>query len=58
MRAELQEKLDDMIGCGYPIFIFGNTVAFPAEAEEFFTEEEMDEVEAYIRAERLQEDEA
>lgn len=56
MRKELKEKLDDMIACGHPIFIIADTVAFPAEADQFFTEEEMDELEAHIRAERLQED--
>lgn len=52
MRAELQEKLDAMLVCGHPIFIIAGTVAFPVEAEDFFTPEEMDEVESYILSER------
>ena len=56
MKPQTKEKLDDMIACGYPIFIIAGTVAFPAEAEDFLTPEEMDEVEAYIKAERLQEE--
>lgn len=56
MKTETKEKLDNLIACGHPIFIISGTVAFPAEAEDFLTPEEMDEVEAYIRAEHLQED--
>ena len=52
MRAELQEKLDNMIVCGYPIFVIAGIVAFPAEADEFFTQEEMAEVESYILSTR------
>lgn len=55
MKLEIKKKLENMIACGYPIFIIAGTVAFPAEADEFFTPEELDEAEAFILAERLQE---
>ena len=56
MKPETKEKVDALIICGHPIFIIAGTVAFPVEAEDFLTQEEMDEVEAYIKAGRLQED--
>ena len=56
MKAETKEKLDDLIVCGYPIFIIAGTVVFPAEAENFLTPEEMDEVETYIKVQQLQEE--
>jgi len=56
MSAELQEKLGSLISCGYPIFLIAGSVVFPAEADDFLTPEEMDEIEAYIRSERLQEE--
>lgn len=58
MKPATKKKLDNMIACGYPIFIIAGTVAFPAEADEFFTPAELEEVEAFIRAERLQEETA
>ena len=54
MNAELREKLNYMISCGYTIFIFAGVVVFPVEAEDFFTPEELDEVKSCIRAEQLQ----
>lgn len=46
------ERLELLIACGHPIFIMGNRVCWPAEADFFFTEAEMDELESYILAGR------
>lgn len=56
MRAELQGKLNDMIICGYPIFVFGKSVCWPAEADGFFTDEEMAELEGCILSNTKTED--
>ena len=48
ISGDLHERLDLLMACGYPIFIIGDMVCWPAEADRFFAEEEMDELEGYI----------
>ena len=44
----IQDRLNLMIAAGHPIFAIGRTVSLPIKAEDFFTPEEMKEVEKYI----------
>lgn len=46
--GSFQERLDLLIACGYPVFIINDSVCWPAEADWFFTEKELDELEGYI----------
>ena len=50
MNGTMNERLNLMIAAGHPIFIIGDVVSLPIEAEDFFTEEEMDELREYIRS--------
>ena len=50
ITADMQDRLDMMAACGYPIFIIGSMVVMPAEADEIFTPEELEILEAHIRA--------
>lgn len=52
MANNIRDKLNLLIAAGHPVFIFGDTVALPVEAEDFFTPEEMAEVKAYILSNR------
>lgn len=52
MEGDLHERLELLMACGYPIFVIGKSVCWPAEADRFFTEEEMDELEAFILSDR------
>ncbi len=49
---EIRNRLNLMISAGHPIFIMGDTVAVPIEAEDFFAPEEIGEVQAYILSHR------
>lgn len=48
VEQSILDRLSSMISAGYPIFIIGNNVSFPVEAEDLFTPEELKELEAYI----------
>lgn len=50
VSGDVFERLDLLIACGHPVFIISGMVCWPAEADLFFTEEEMNELEDYIRA--------
>lgn len=52
LEGDLKERLELMMTCGYPIFIINETVCWPVEAEDFFTDEEMDELEGFILSTR------
>ena len=43
-----QSRLETMIIAGYPIFVIGNNVVLPVEAEDFFAPEELDSLREYI----------
>lgn len=48
VKGDLHERLDLLIACGHPIFIISGMVCWPAEADLFFTEDEMEELKDYI----------
>lgn len=48
MEEDLHERLNLLIACGHPIFVIGKSVCWPAEADLFFTEEEMVELESFV----------
>lgn len=48
MFERIRSQLNLMVSAGYPIFVFGETVVLPVEAEDFFAPEEMDELREYI----------
>ena len=56
MEGDLHERLDLLIACGHPIFVIGKSVCWPAEADMFCTDEEMDELEGYILSNTKMED--
>lgn len=51
-EGDLHERLDLLIACGHPIFVIGNSVCWPAEADLFFTDEEMTQLEGHILSNR------
>lgn len=51
-EMSIQDRLNLMIAAGHPIFVIGRTVSLPIEAEDFFTPEEMKEVERFILSSR------
>lgn len=48
VKGNIPDRLNLMIAAGHPVFIFGSTVVLPIEAEDFFSDEEIKEVETYI----------
>ena len=48
LEASIRDRLNCMMAAGHPVFVFGKTVVFPVEAEDYFRSEEMDELERYI----------
>ena len=56
MEGDLHERLELLIACGHPIFVIGKSVCWPAEADHFFTDEEMTELEGYILSNTKMED--
>ena len=49
LNEDMQERLEMMIACGYPIFMIGDNVVLPAEVDFIFTPEEQKLLEAHIR---------
>ena len=45
-----QSRLEAMIIAGYPVFVVGNNVMLPVEAEDFFAPDELDGLQEYIRS--------
>lgn len=50
LSADMKDRLDLLIVSGNPIIIVGDVVAFPAEADELFSPEEIKILETYVRA--------
>ena len=48
IETSIRDRLNRMIAAGHPVFVFGNTVVLPVEAEDYFRYEEMEELERYI----------
>ena len=52
VKGDIRSRLNLMIACGHPVFIFGDTVVLPVEAEDFFEPKEMEDLQAYILSNR------
>lgn len=48
IAQSILDRLSLMISAGHPIFVIGKNVVFPVEAEDFFTPDELKELEVYI----------
>lgn len=49
-EKEIKDRLWSMATAGHCTMVLGDVVVMPAEAEDYFTEEEMSEVYAYLEA--------
>ena len=49
-EQEIKDRLWQMAIAGHSVGTVGSYVVMPAEAEDYFSEEELDEVYAYLKA--------